>query len=65
VIDLVKVVQQMIDQTSASATDQGIGIAPEDLPHLFEKHYRARTVGLIAGNGLGLYTCCMNSTSVL
>jgi len=38
-----------------SVTDQGRGIAPEDLPHLFEKHYRARSVGHIAGNGLGLY----------
>ena len=39
-----------------TVTDQGIGIAPEDLPHLFEKDYRARTVGQIAGNGLGLYS---------
>lgn len=38
-----------------SVTDQGSGIAPEDLPHLFEKRYRARTVGHIPGNGLGLY----------
>jgi PAS domain S-box-containing protein len=39
-----------------TVTDQGIGIAPEDLLHLFEKHYRAQTVGQIAGNGLGLYS---------
>jgi PAS domain S-box-containing protein len=39
-----------------TVTDQGIGIALEDLPHLFEKHYRAQTVGQIAGNGLGLYS---------
>jgi PAS domain S-box-containing protein len=39
-----------------SITDQGIGIAPEDLPHLFEKDYRAQSVGQIAGNGLGLYS---------
>jgi signal transduction histidine kinase len=39
-----------------SVTDQGIGIAPHDLPHLFEKEYRAQTVGQIAGNGLGLYS---------
>lgn len=36
--------------------DQGIGITPEDLRHVFEKHYRAQTAGLIAGNGLGLYS---------
>jgi signal transduction histidine kinase len=39
-----------------TVTDQGIGIAPEDLTHLFEKHYRAQTVGMVAGNGLGLYS---------
>jgi PAS domain S-box-containing protein len=39
-----------------TVTDQGIGIAPEDLPHLFEKHYRAQAVGQVAGNGLGLYS---------
>ncbi len=38
-----------------SVTDQGVGIGPEDLPHLFEKHFRAATAGTVAGNGLGLY----------
>jgi signal transduction histidine kinase len=36
-------------------TDQGGGIDPQDLPPVFEKHYRARTRGDIQGNGLGLY----------
>jgi signal transduction histidine kinase len=35
-------------------TDQGVGIDPEQLPYLFEKHYRARTVGSVEGTGLGL-----------
>ena len=36
--------------------DQGIGIAEEDLPHLFEKFYRAKAAqeAGIRGTGLGL-----------
>jgi PAS domain S-box-containing protein len=34
--------------------DEGIGIPPEDLPHLFGTFRRARNVGAIAGTGLGL-----------
>ena len=45
------------DQALLNVTDTGIGIAPEDLQHIFQKFYRAdnsqtRTVG---GTGLGLY----------
>ncbi len=35
--------------------DQGSGIQPHDLPHVFEKHYRAHTRSHIDGSGLGLY----------
>lgn len=35
--------------------DQGPGIAPEDLPYLFDKFYRSERVGSISGSGLGLY----------
>ncbi|MGH8000087.1 MAG: sensor histidine kinase, partial [Brasilonema sp.] len=34
--------------------DQGIGIPPEDLPHLFESFHRATNVANIQGTGLGL-----------
>lgn len=35
--------------------DQGIGIAPEDLPHMFERYYRAEGARQTEGLGLGLY----------
>ncbi|MBW4518218.1 MAG: PAS domain-containing protein [Scytolyngbya sp. HA4215-MV1] len=34
--------------------DQGIGIPPPDLPHVFESFHRAANVDTIPGNGLGL-----------
>jgi len=35
-------------------SDQGIGIAPQDLPRLFDRFHRGSNVGQIAGTGLGL-----------
>jgi PAS domain S-box-containing protein len=52
---VVQVYQEASDAMIA-VTDQGIGIAPEDLPRLFEKHYRGQSVEQIAGSGLGLYS---------
>ena len=39
--------------------DQGIGIAETDIPHIFERFYRAGTAmdAQIQGSGLGLYIC--------
>lgn len=42
-----------------SIADSGIGIAPEDIPHLFQKFYRIDNTDTreIGGTGLGLYLC--------
>ena len=49
---LVKVDREVV----VSVSDQGYGIAPEELPHLFEKYYRTRTGRDHRESlGLGLY----------
>ena len=48
-------VTQSADQVQVSITDQGHGIEPEAIPHLFERFYRARTRDAGGGLGLGLY----------
>jgi signal transduction histidine kinase len=42
-----------------SVSDQGIGIPADDLPHIFERFYRAANVDdrQFAGMGLGLFIC--------
>jgi signal transduction histidine kinase len=43
-------------QARMSVRDQGPGIHPQELLHLFEKHYRASSAGSVKGTGLGLYS---------
>jgi signal transduction histidine kinase len=38
-----------------TVADQGIGIAPSDLPHIFDRFYRGRGEQVASGSGLGLY----------
>lgn len=46
--------QRSADRAVFQVQDEGIGIPPEDVPHLFETFHRARNVGMIQGTGLGL-----------
>ncbi|HSE61501.1 MAG TPA: ATP-binding protein [Candidatus Saccharimonadales bacterium] len=45
------------ESVTISVTDSGIGIPPEDVPHLFQKFYRVDNSDTreIGGTGLGLY----------
>lgn len=45
------------DHVVISIKDSGLGIPPEDIPHLFQKFYRVNNVDRqqIGGTGLGLY----------
>jgi signal transduction histidine kinase len=45
---------QQEGQASLSVSDGGIGIPPEDLPHLFERFHRGRNASRYPGSGLGL-----------
>ncbi|QTN28248.1 PAS domain-containing sensor histidine kinase [Rhodoferax sp. AJA081-3] len=42
------------EHTVFQVSDQGIGIPPDEIPHLFESFHRASNVGDIQGTGLGL-----------
>jgi PAS domain S-box-containing protein len=43
------------DDMVLAVADQGRGIAPEDLPHLFQRFFRAKGERRATGTGLGLY----------
>lgn len=47
------------DQVRITLTDHGMGIAPEDLPFIFDRFYRAKGERKVDGVGLGLYICRM------
>ena len=47
-------VEVVVEDGQVSVTDQGPGIADEDLPHIFERFYRAPAAQGMPGAGLGL-----------
>lgn len=53
--EIVVRIQERGHKAMVSVSDQGPGIGPEDLPHLFERGYRAAGEHKSEGLGLGLY----------
>ena len=47
-------VQVRLRDGELTVTDEGPGIAPEDLPHVFERFYRSTDARALPGSGLGL-----------
>jgi len=45
------------DRVTVSVSDHGVGIAPEEAPHVFERFFRAKSTRRLEGDGLGLYIC--------
>lgn len=48
-------VEEGAEAVVTSVTDRGVGIPPDDLPHIFERFYRAEGARKAEGLGLGLY----------
>jgi signal transduction histidine kinase len=54
--EIVVTVSRASNAAVVSVRDQGVGIPPEALPHLFDRFYRVRaTASRARGLGLGLY----------
>ncbi len=56
--DIFMMISQEGDMAKIAVRDTGPGIAPEKVPHLFDRYYRAESSGFQnSGLGLGLYIC--------
>ena len=47
-------IEVVVDGSHVEILDRGTGISPDDLPHVFDRFYRATTARTLPGSGLGL-----------
>jgi two-component system sensor histidine kinase MprB len=47
-------IEVVVAGSTVEVLDRGAGIAPDDLPHVFDRFYRATTARTLPGSGLGL-----------
>ena len=47
-------IEVSVDGSRVEVLDRGVGIPTEDLPHVFDRFYRATTARTLPGSGLGL-----------
>ena len=51
-------VEKIGDHAKISIQDSGPGVAPDKIPHLFDRYFQAQASGFNnSGLGLGLYIC--------
>ena len=47
-------IEVVVDGSNVEILDRGVGIEPDDLPHVFDRFYRSTTARALPGSGLGL-----------
>ncbi|MCD0487649.1 PAS domain S-box protein [Pedobacter sp. MC2016-14] len=56
--EIIVTIEQTVDETKLSVSDQGVGIPEAKLPYIFDRYYRVDSDGTqYSGLGLGLYIC--------
>jgi len=57
-LEIIMMVEKIGDHAKISIQDSGPGVAPDKIPHLFDRYFQAQASGFNnSGLGLGLYIC--------
>jgi PAS domain S-box-containing protein len=55
--EVILTIERDNNKVTVSVKDEGLGISPKDLPHVFERFFRAEKTKNLEGIGLGLFLC--------